>query len=155
MIKRCVLYKATPRGSKATSSGRHCRKEGETETESGTVNGTGVGREPRIVEQNPIRETEREMELETERNPKLETERETKLDPKWKMRKRGNEERPEAEGNTAREGDKVSNLTNERYSRIYVVACRSTVGGYTGLYIHKIDSQPRSLSPTAILLINT
>ena len=61
-------------------------------------------------------------------------------------RKQGNEERPEAEGNTAREGDKAPNLTNERYSRIQVVACRSTVGAYAGLYIYKIDSQPGSLS---------
>ena len=154
MIKRCLLYEATLRGSKARSSGRRCHEEGETETESGTGTGTGVGREPRIVEQNPIREmeweteremernpkreTEREMERnpkqetewETERNPKRETERETqrnpnrkteretKRNPKLKTRKRGNEERPEAEGNTAREGDMSPNLTNERYSRI-------------------------------------
>ena len=45
-----------------------------TETESGT----GIGRESRIVEQNPICETERE----TERNPKRETERETEQETK-------------------------------------------------------------------------
>ena len=70
MIKHCFLYKATPRGSKAKSSRRRCREEGEAETESGTGTGmgtrTGVGRESRIVEQNPICETERE----TERDPK-------------------------------------------------------------------------------------
>ena len=58
------------------------------------------------------------MERETKRNPKWETERETKRDPKWKTTKQGNEERPEAEGNTAHEGDKAPNLMNERYSRI-------------------------------------
>ena len=74
------------------------------ETESRTGTGTGVGRESRIVKRNPICETERE----TERNLKREMERETKRDPK-----RGNEETPEAEGYTAREGDKAPNLTNE------------------------------------------
>ena len=58
------------------------------------------------------------------------------------------EEELEAERNTAREGDKAPNLTNVRYSRIQVVACRSTVGGYAGIYIHKIDPQPRSLPPS-------
>ena len=70
MIKLSLLYKATPRGSKANSSGMLCCEEGETETESGMGTGTGVGQESRIVEQNPICETERE----TERNPKWETE---------------------------------------------------------------------------------
>ena len=142
MIMRCLLYKATPRGSKARCNGTRCREGGETETESGTGTGTGVGRDPWTMEQNPISEMEREMERETERNPKWETERETKWIPKWeteretkrnlkweteremkrdskqKTRKRGNEERPEAEGDTAREGDKAPNLTNVRYSRI-------------------------------------
>ena len=95
MIKRCLLYKATPRGSKARSSGRRCREGGETETESGTGTGTRVGREPRIVEQNPIRETDRETERETERNPKRETGRERKWNPNRgneETRKRGNDE---------------------------------------------------------------
>ena len=32
VIKYCLLYIATPRGSKARSSGRRCREEGEVET---------------------------------------------------------------------------------------------------------------------------
>ena len=66
MIKRCFLCKATPRGSKARSSGRRCGEEGETETEFGMGTGTGVGLESRIVEQNLICETEWETERETE-----------------------------------------------------------------------------------------
>ena len=99
MIKHCLLYKAMLHGSKVRSSERHCREEGETETESGMETGMGVGGESRIVEENPISETERgternpkrETKRETKRNPKRETEQETKWNPKRETRKRGNE----------------------------------------------------------------
>ena len=105
MIKCSLLYKATPRGSKARSSGRRCREEGETETESGTGTGTGVGRESRIVEQNPICETERE----TERGPETGT---VNGDRNCSCEREAVENTAqEAEENTAREGDKDPSLT--------------------------------------------
>ena len=108
MIKRCLLYKATPRGSKARSSRRRCRGEGETETESGTGTGTRVGRESRIVKRNPICETERE----TERDPKRETERETKRETEQETKR---ETKRNLKRETEREGDKAPNLTNVWY----------------------------------------
>ena len=134
VIMRGLLYKATPGVSKARSSGKCCHEEVETDTECGMGTGMGVGRESRIVEQNPIRT----MERETERKPKWEPKKpgneemrkpenqktrkpgnqETRKPGNQEARKRGNEERPEAEGNTLREGDKAPNLMNERYSRI-------------------------------------
>ena len=62
--------------------------------------GMGVGRESRIVEQNPICE----MERKTEKNPKQATEQETTQNLKWKKERK-----------MEWEGDKAPYLTNVWY----------------------------------------
>ena len=113
MITHCFLYKAARRGSEAGSSEKRCREERER------------GREPE-----PEREPERRSEslMRTgDRNRSCEREvgiadaneeigiadaNGDGIGDRIEGREAGNEEEPEAEGDTAREGDKAPYLTN-------------------------------------------
>ena len=152
MIKRCFLYKATWRGSKARSGEKPCCEERERgwgrdpEWESGNGNRNGnrngdrnrcCEREAGIADANGeigIADVTGRSELPMQigsgsgigskvvkremgngKREKGNGKRETGNGKRGneETRKRGNEERSEAEGNTARDGDKAPNLTNE------------------------------------------
>ena len=134
MIKRCLLYKAMPHGREARTGGAAARKarrkrNPEWEPELGLVENRGSWNRIRYVKRNGKRSGKRNGIRNRKRNRKRNGIRNGKQSGKRngirngkqgnkETRKRGNEEKPEAEGNTLWEGDKAPNLTNKRYSRI-------------------------------------